>query len=447
MSNEKKHVSFNDDIQIIDDDDDDVKTSSGWEELDWLEMEKQYNMFPDKPIYTNLKEQRKNALKSFIPFLKTMPPEIYEKLKTGKETKRKSSLLSDIPIDCQVSENKFLDYKNCHENDKRIKFVSGGSEDYHDYYIDGDSSNIMSVTEFTHLFFPHFDCKKQAESTLNSKTYQNSKHRKNYKYFGCNTVEDIEKKWKESRNLGTALHAVIEKKINHETICEEKEICEENKKCFKQFLHIFNDKRFFNFEPFRTEMIMFDADSRLCGTADLICIREDKTFVIIDWKRCDKINTCCFNVFRKLPPTYGFGPCSKLQNANYYTYSLQLNVYLYILQKNYNMFISDMFIIQFHPSLGDEPNVYKLPILQKEVMAMFELREMALRGESLEDFIKENEEEKKDLSQIEKELLLEPRKNDDLIEIILEEEERNNNAKKADNKMDEDDKDSIISII
>jgi hypothetical protein len=96
---------------------------------------------------------------------------------------------------------------NAHPRDLRIEFV----EDTHTYYIDGDSTNIMSTTTFIHSFFGHFDPDAIIAKMMNSPKWQQSK------YYGM-TPEQIKKQWADNgasaSESGTAMHLAIEQYYN-----------------------------------------------------------------------------------------------------------------------------------------------------------------------------------------------------------------------------------------
>jgi hypothetical protein len=68
-------------------------------------------------------------------------------------------------------------------------------------------------------------------------------------------------------------------------------------------------------------------------------------------------------------------PLADMPNSNYWHYSLQLNIYQYILQKKYGMKISNRCLIVLHPENAYKRYLrYELPDLQEIVEKLFELR-------------------------------------------------------------------------
>ena len=70
---------------------------------------------------------------------------------------------------------------------------------------------------------------------------------------------------------------------------------------------------------------------------------NDSEFDLYDWKRSDKIdrNATIWN--------YGINGLESVPDTRYYHYCLQLNMYKYILEKNYNIAINKMYLVVLHP--------------------------------------------------------------------------------------------------
>ena len=66
-------------------------------------------------------------------------------------------------------------------------------------------------------------------------------------------------------------------------------------------------------------------------------------------------------------------PLDNLPNANYFLYALQLNIYRFILQSEYSMNVSALFLGVFHPSRS-EPLCVQLPFMDDEIQALLEYR-------------------------------------------------------------------------
>ena len=155
-----------------------------------------------------------------------------------------------------------------------------------------------------------------------------------YEYYGC-TKEDILKKWKESTEEGTRLHKDIEnyyQGINPKVITKE----------FVQFLSFVQDHN--NFIYFKSEWKIFFPKHKITGIIDMVYQLSDGKYAIYDWKRSKNINYDYYTDFSIHPLL------KHIPNTNYYHYSLQLNFYKYILEKEYNMIISEMMLCCLHPN-------------------------------------------------------------------------------------------------
>lgn len=254
-----------------------------------------------------------------------------------------------------------LYHTHSHPRDQYVDFY----EPTHTYTIKGSSKGIISGTGFLHQFFPHFDAKGTIAKMMASPKWPSSP------YYGM-TAEAIEKMWsdkgKAASEAGTAMHLAIEQFLNgaHDVILPEvKETAE-----FRYFMNFWNDHGA-DLEPWRAEWSVFSEDHLLCGQIDMLFRRKsDGKFVIYDWKRSREIKT--HNDFGK-----GLAPLDHLDDCNYWHYTLQLNVYRWILENLYGMEIADMFLIICHP---DNKNYIRMRLnrLEKEVEDMLACRKRAL---------------------------------------------------------------------
>ena len=235
-----------------------------------------------------------------------------------------------------------------HERDERIVF----EELPHIYYVDGVEYDT-SVTSFVHRFFEQFDPIK-----VINKYYDIWQSNPNSPYFGLEP-EDIMRMWEDNRDeassQGTRMHKSIEKFYRGEVV-------EDSSPEFNQFLSFYEDNK--DLIPLRQEWMVFDEDLEIAGSIDAL-FQDGEEYVIFDWKRSKAI--------KEQSRDMGYYPVSHLPNANFWHYSLQLNIYRYILEKRYGVEISGMRLGVFHPN-KDEYDVYRVPDLRKEVDEMLNLR-------------------------------------------------------------------------
>jgi hypothetical protein len=250
---------------------------------------------------------------------------------------------------------------NAHPRDERITFY----EPTHTYTIDGSSEGIISGTGFLHQFFGHFNAKEVIEKMMRSPKWASNKH------YG-KTADQIAKEWsdsgKDASTKGTAMHLAIEQFMNR----AESVIDPDVKKTveFQYFMNFWNDHGW-DLEPYRAEWSVFSQDHMLCGQIDMLFRRKsDGKFLIYDWKRSREIKTS--NKFQK-----GLAPLQHLDDCNYWHYTLQLNLYRWILEKLYGMEIAEMYLIICHPENKNYKRM-RLNRLDDEIEAMLDCRKRAL---------------------------------------------------------------------
>lgn len=216
-----------------------------------------------------------------------------------------------------------------HERDGKLKF----DKQYHCYSI--GKTKYISVTKIVKSMFEPFDSNKIIDNMMNSENWTSSQ------YFGM-TKSEILDKWelnsKEASTKGTYMHDLIEKFYNNIEIKPESTNIEEWE-MFKNF-----HKDHIHLKPFRTEWQIYDDNYDVAGTIDMVFLNEDGTVDIYDWKRSAEINK--INKYKK------YCMCDKFKNipdSNYYHYSFQLNIYKYILENNYGLKVSNMYLVQIHP--------------------------------------------------------------------------------------------------
>jgi ATP-dependent exoDNAse (exonuclease V) beta subunit len=248
-----------------------------------------------------------------------------------------------------MTDQNILKQKNPHTRDNNITFIDEG----HKYFVKKVEYDL-SVTGFVHSFFPKFKAYKIIEKMMMSRNWQNSK------YYGMEP-EEIKESWDENAKnaaaLGTQLHLSIEQFYNDNPQPQDTTEYE----YFKQFQKDHN-----NLIPFRTEWEIYDETLQLAGSIDMVFKDEDGNYHLYDWKRSKEIKEN--NSYEE-----GHYPISHLPNANYWHYSIQLNIYKQILEKNYGIKINDLYIVQFHPD-QNEYNKIKCADLENEITDMFKDR-------------------------------------------------------------------------
>lgn len=228
---------------------------------------------------------------------------------------------------------------NKHSRDNRVKFYS----EKHVYTIDGVPA--PSASTIISRFFPEFDMEYWSERKAPS--------------LGMSASE-VAKMWsdkgKVARDKGTLLHEQIE---NYYLGIDYKETEE-----FDQFRKFINDHS--DLQPYRSEWRIFDDHLNIAGTIDLI-VSNGTNHDIYDWKRSKKvINTFDGKPIQQNQWQQGVGGLNHIDDTSYNRYCLQQSLYKYILEKNYNIEIENMYLIVMYPNYG---NYYKIevPYLKKEI--------------------------------------------------------------------------------
>lgn len=145
-----------------------------------------------------------------------------------------------------------------------------------------------------------------------------------------------------------------------------------------------------NLEPYRAEWMIWNREYKIAGTMDAVFYdKTDGTYWIYDWKRVQSGLDADLEATRYgyvmdetewLQPVNWYtkkmnGPASELYDTKYWHYCLQLNLYRYILEKDYGLKIKGMILVQFHPSLGDAPKYHRVVFLDSPIEKILKERE------------------------------------------------------------------------
>tara|TARA_Y100000768_G_scaffold387158_1_gene377490 strand:+ start:704 stop:1471 length:768 start_codon:yes stop_codon:yes gene_type:complete len=249
-----------------------------------------------------------------------------------------------------------LSKKNTHKRDLQITFDEGP----HIYTIDGDS-DYMSVTTWNHSHFENFNADAIITNMMKSKKWSKSK------YYGM-TREEIKSQWDNNRDnaadAGTKMHYDIE--------CYYNDVVVNNQSLEYQYFQKFVSD-YPELVPYRTEWMIWDKELRFAGSIDMVYENPDGTLMIYDWKRCKSINKS--SPYMKFSHT----PCIEhIPDTNFWHYSLQLNTYKAILEKNYGKKVTDMMLICLYPD-NDSYQLIRVPDLSEEVNDLFNLRKLNMK--------------------------------------------------------------------
>ena len=172
---------------------------------------------------------------------------------------------------------------------------------------------------------------------------------------------------------GTYLHKLIEDYLNGQpegvkryTVSYDGQLMHDSKEVdvSREWGYFLNFDRNRSYHPFRTEWRIFDPESGIAGTCDLICRCEDGEYELFDWKRSNKVNPDEENKWDS-----GLHGLEHLPDTPYAHYCLQQNLYRHIIEKNYGLRIKQMHLVVLHPELPDY-RVVVVPRMEGEVACM-----------------------------------------------------------------------------
>ena len=172
------------------------------------------------------------------------------------------------------------------------------------------------------------------------------------------TPEELKARWEanaeRARNLGTSMHDKIEKYYMG--------ITSDSDETFDLFLQFASQH---TLHPYRTEWRIFFEEYGIAGTLDFLEYK-DGVFTIYDWKRSEKLVKN--GVVLKESPwkCTALTPIPHIPDTSFYHYALQLSMYRYILEKKYNIHVSQSRLGVFHPS-NDSYHIVDLPYLKTEI--------------------------------------------------------------------------------
>jgi hypothetical protein len=263
-----------------------------------------------------------------------------------------------------------LERENAHPRDKRIVFYDTieweGTKWNHRYWIDGVTEGVKSVTAFTHDGFRPFDAEAKVKEMLTTSVLNPTSE-----YYNM-TAAQIKSEWAAAGPAGTYMHRQIE-------LYENGLPCDVSSKEMEMF---FNFKRDYpQLKIWRTEMNLFCKELLVAGQADAIYRNENGDYEIYDWKRCKAIYPrgfcdCPGSFFRKEhrldadgKPCKAFGTSERtrnMQDCNQTHYTIQLNIYRWLLKRFYGITAVRLVLVVLHPKQKNYKRI-EMPIWENYV--------------------------------------------------------------------------------
>ena len=224
----------------------------------------------------------------------------------------------------------------------RIKRV----DPQHVYYVDGSSFMYRSVTTLLDDYRP-FD----AESVLLQyyADWQQCRSRKPECYDKL--PDEIKAMWDDKREKGIAMHAAIQSHFEGKPLMlanDAKVLAQVQS--FLQHLSACHGRR--------PEMMLFDEDLRIAGSVDLV-EGSDGTVTIYDWKRSKPELDSNGAVLKQFDSN---GAVLKTLQSKLGKWSLQLNLYAYMLRVKYGCIVHGMKVVCFHPDLEEAKEIAIEPL-------------------------------------------------------------------------------------
>lgn len=234
--------------------------------------------------------------------------------------------------------------QNAHSRDSRIKFYP----EPHIYTI--DNTPAPSASTIIAKFFPEFD----------SVYWANRKAPE----LGM-TPDEVELMWRTKGEAAAKDGTFLHEQIENFYLEQEYEKTEE--------FHLFESfvKENNHIKPYRTEWRIFDEHHHIAGTTDLIS-KNGNGYEMYDWKRSKKVvNSFNGEPIKNNQWQKGVGQLADIDDTSYNRYCLQQSLYKYILEKNYGLTVSKMFLIVLYP---DYDKYYKVEVPYLKDKAEYILR-------------------------------------------------------------------------
>ena len=223
----------------------------------------------------------------------------------------------------------------------------------HSYFVDGVRVP-RSVTSLLHAYATPFEparalaCMKRRDWDVKREAMEQQGMR--------TSDEDIMARWRRNGEVqskrGTLLH------YHAECLLNGVEVNEPQSPEFVQVRTLYRAFLLRGMTPHRTELCVFHCGLRVAGQIDALFLDPDCKLVIVDWKRVRNIRTEGFDPLRY--------PLDHLPDTNFWMYSMQLNLYRYIIQTEYGLAVSCMYLAIVHPELPC-PRLMEVPPLDAEI--------------------------------------------------------------------------------
>ena len=235
-------------------------------------------------------------------------------------------------------------------------------DDPHLYYIDGEK--MTSATTFIGKFKQKFDSEYWSQRKADERGI---------------TKEEILEEWRikalVSTEKGTYFHEYAENYLTNrifpfpqdsvdKVLGKDNDVKERFDKLVELFDKFYTDS-YGKLIPVRAEVVVGDKDIGICGMVDQLFFNEKSgKLEIWDWKTNKKIDKK--NKWQQFKE-----PIDHLDVCEFNTYSLQLSLYKYIMERNTNLKMGDSYIVWIN-EVNDTYHPIKCRDYQAEIILMLE---------------------------------------------------------------------------
>jgi ATP-dependent exoDNAse (exonuclease V) beta subunit len=221
------------------------------------------------------------------------------------------------------------------------------------YYVDGVAMNKSVTGLIESVASEHFDPDAIIAKMKMGRNWPNPAYADSDEEGKLVPWDDarIKAAWKangiQASELGTDLHSKIELFMNGEEVVFGDG--PDNNRTEFGYFQAWWDTVKDEYEPFRTEWVIYDTDLKLAGSIDFVMrSRTTGKYRIVDWKRCKTNDAGFSNAFgKRLLPPLRHVPQTKSNK-----WGLQVNVYREVLERHYGVEIDGMSMVVFHQTNG-----------------------------------------------------------------------------------------------
>jgi hypothetical protein len=249
-----------------------------------------------------------------------------------------------------------LAIKNNHHLDNPHPFIRSSS---------GSSIPLISVLDIVDRFLPPIKRKELLDKLAKKTDEVGSIH------YGKTTdeiEEYLEEDHEERTYNGTKLHEAISNSYNgFETKSDYTDSTE-----YSQFLRF---KKHCTLTPYRTEWAIYDPTLRIIGNLDMAFTHDTKSpdnLVLYEWKTVKYMQ-------KYSNDSYGVELASTIPNNPFWRWTLQLNIYRAILEKNYGKKVSELRVLILQKATNKYIDI-KVPMLDNIIFYIWRWRKAQILG-------------------------------------------------------------------